>query len=245
MTQPDNNNIILNTEHQTFLMTYVPTEEYKKIINERNNALIRNNILETNLNSLNLSVEKYIEEIRILKEEKKLLEETITELNKRIEILETEKINSNNRIEKLETIITHQEKLIKIGACIDNYKNIIKTYIYGNTKNRNDTFEIMTNTDINKTKEQQQKIDNIKNYYNKIYNSPDFKNGTIEISRHLSNIKFERNITQHPKINNEEYKELKIIFLEYCNNNWLDDSELNEKITNNIFEVLMDGELKI
>ncbi len=209
-------------------------------------------ILEETITQLNKRIEILESEIkirdnRIEKLETKVinLETTITDLKTTVTDLKITVTDLKTTNEELKITIKHNKKLTMIGQCITNYKDILKKYIYGHTDIQNDVFKILTSEKIKKTPEQQIKIDKIKNHYDKIFNTCGFVDGIDELSSHISDIKYERNMTSHPYIKNEEYKELKILFLEYCNENWTKYQKTNEKITNNIFEVLMDGELKI
>jgi chromosome segregation ATPase len=231
---------VLITDSQNNPMSIITTKEYKELKDKE----IRKNILEQKYAEMLLNVEKYVEEIRILKEEKELLEKTIFQLKIQIQELTDKNLDLQKRLCYLEEESENNNKLLKISQCIYNYKEQLKNKITQQEQelSRYDLFDILLNEDFDDQLSNEQLIvkKEINNKLNHLYGGKRKINGTRNLKRLLSQITYERNIQSHPVIIETEKTQIKKDFLEYCNKRWHNDS-INEILANDIFQFSIDS----
>lgn len=260
---------IVNLQHSTHVpVIVISIEEHNKLLEkiallekEKSQLEIKKNRIQEQFENLSLSIEKYIQEINILKEEKELLEKTIVELNERLQCLENDKIQNNKRINDLELQVSQliKEKnkndiMLKRSQCITLYKDKIKNKIFVDLDKDDDKeiqkwdlFSIL-HGDYNErmTPKELERKDNIISSINAKYKKYEYHNKRLNkdmkgidfFHNYIKNISKERNTFAHPDISKEELIELKQDFI---NNATTKNEKINEQLfINDIFEVLLD-----
>jgi hypothetical protein len=250
------------TDTRGVSMTLIPTDEYNEVIKSLKNMEIRKNLLEKNYAELLLSVETHVEEIRLLKEEKLLLEKTIKELTDKLQKLidNNELLINDNKIIKEENAILKKQvydltedikvfkterdenkKLLKLSQCIYNYKEFQKQKI--TKKNykfqRCDLFDILNGKYDDDLDDSQLSIkDKMNDKINNLFANNRKKNNGIQIFKDLiKSITIERNTLSHPVISNDELTEIKKEFLYTSNIQWPNDP-LNNIVADEVFDEL-------
>lgn len=228
---------------QNIPVVVITSKEYAQL----KDTEIRKNIIDQKYGEMLLNIEKYVEEIKILKQEKQILEDTICELREKVQFVidDNEKLqNSNedlkNRVYKLEIEKENKDRLLKISQCIYEYKRLVKSKITNLKQlNRIDLFEILdgNNFDSQFTDNEINIKKSIIEHYNKLYGE---KFGVTNLKSALNSITNERNFNSHPKIRKNELESLKLTFIEYCNEQWEGD-ELNYTIADDIFNFLKEN----
>jgi chromosome segregation ATPase len=118
--------------------------EIKKFEKEKNNIEIKKNILDKECHELKLSIQEHLDNIRILNEEKAILQSMINVLQEKVNFLECENKELHKRLDNLEDKNNALEKnmlelskekmqkdnLIKFSQCIYNYKKSIMKFIF-------------------------------------------------------------------------------------------------------------------
>ena len=204
---------------------------------EKNN----NNTLRTEHNTLNLTIEGYLNTIKKNQEYITIITNEINELNDAI-IIEIDTLKCQNDNLKCQNEILKKEnennnKILYISQFIFNYKNILKKFIFNNQNNyrinRYDIFDILEdNTNlilsIDENINKQKIINHLKVKYDSIYI---FKN-------YLKEINYQRNIFCNDSIIFQDYTTIKQYFFEYCELQWKDDP-LNNIIANDIYNTVL------
>jgi len=201
----------------------------------------KNNELQTHLNTSNLNIEKYIEETRLLREEKRLLEVELENTKKRLEKLENENkqlIKDVIFLKDENTKMKEQYNVVIYAQCVLNYKLQLLEYIlYEHDDLRGiDLFcdVLNNNIDDEMTENEIKRKNAIISFINSKYKT------VSRFQNLLKDITDIRNGLSHPNITN--YNELKPEFLKFCNSTWKNDKNgLNQKLTNDIFNALIDN----
>lgn len=233
----NNPSSLIITDNQDIPMVVITSKEYRELKDKE----IRKNIIEQKYAEMLLNTEKYVEEIKILKEEKKILEDTICELREQVKrlIADNEKLQNSiqdlkSRVVKLELEKENKDRLLKISECVYQYKKVIKSKITNSKQfNRFDLFEILDgkyDSHLNDNEINSKKL--LLENYNKLYDL-----GVATLQNALKDITNERNFNSHPKIRKNELDDLKIAFIAYCNEQWEGD-QLNDILATDIFECL-------
>jgi chromosome segregation ATPase len=81
--------------------------EIKKFEKEKNNIEIKKNILDKECHELKLSIQEHLDNIRILNEEKAILQSMINVLQEKVNFLECENKELHKRLDNLEEKIMH------------------------------------------------------------------------------------------------------------------------------------------
>jgi hypothetical protein len=241
MSNESNINIETIINYNNEPMSLIAQKEYIEL----RNIKIQKGFIDKQYAELLLSVHSYTEEIRILKEEKLLLEKTIENLTKRIQCLEDENQSVKDGIKTLMDEKEQKNKLIKMSQCIYNYKENIKNKIINNNSDltkllkRFDLFDIL-NGDFDHLLLKYQDLtikDEIIQNMDNLYGSGN-NDGHKILKNYFRDLTIERNNNSHPKITKEESVEIKQFFINYCNDKWENDP-VNETIANDIFSIFL------
>jgi chromosome segregation ATPase len=245
----ENNSIIPNISQNILINStiFVPEIEKQKVEEELENykkkikdSEMRKSILEAELTRTTLSIKSYIDTEKILREENEKLNQKIMQLENENKELKMEINDLTTRITNLEKKENNNQRLLQISQCVYNYKDKIWSLLFQKDKikkqrqlGKNNLRDILTGSYDNELTEQQLVIKN------KIAENIKKNNPNITyFFNALNMITDERNNVSHPKIEPSNINILRDEFLNYCNEIWEDDTELNNIFTQDIFSIL-------